>query len=141
MKFDSDRKQYYLEKDDVLQNTPLSDPDLKRVYGEGENTEKAIASWLKKVSFLIYDYIDSRTPMYFPEEHTECVRWYIHQNAAIRQRVRDAMIELVMADVSSGMALASYDMSSDGKLMIPQTAMMKLRPLMFRGPLRCEVDW
>jgi hypothetical protein len=107
MKYNQDRKEYYIEKSDVTAYTLLDEEDLRAEYGD------KIELALKLVSQRVYQYIDSRYIGVDRDYHAKAIRWLIYKNTNRQDKLRDAMLEYLNADVTLGTKLKAYDNERD----------------------------
>ena len=137
MKFDSVRKQYYLEKQDVYNNSTIREADIADEIGDA----KLIDTYLREVSFDVYDIIDSYYNGIHKQKHANAVRFMIHEDERRRVALMDAMIELLRADLTTAYRLNAYD--EKGKRIVPPTVERKLmnNDLTFGVEMDFEVDW
>lgn len=119
MKWDKVRKQFYLEKSDVTDNTTIEEEDLRAEYGE------RFEIGLQELSQHVYNYIDSAYRGVHGRQHALAVRKMIYDDANKQVILMDAMNEMLRADIYTGMRLKAY--TNEGKANVPDTVQTILR--------------
>jgi hypothetical protein len=119
MKYDSIRKQFYIEKSDVTTNTTISEEDLKAEYGEKVDTG------LREASDLIYDYLDSayRVGSRGAQHHAKAVRYMIYKSKEKQASLLDAILVYIRGDVYH--TLGVDNVGGEG-LVVPKQTHIKL---------------
>jgi len=141
MKYDSIRKQFYIEPNDVTDNSSISESDMAQEYGDGDKLRKE----LKLISGYVYQFIDAQYKGVNHEHHALAIRRIIKQKDRKQLSLMDAIIEYIKADLTTGMSLNKY---VDGKPSVPSSVMDILRSggLIILGDIQItwqelEGDW
>lgn len=127
MKYDTIRKQFYLEKSDVTTETIINEEDLRAEYGD--DFERG----LKRASQKVYDFIDGAYRMIDGYQHSLAIRYLIYKSKHKQTVLKDAMIYYVEKDIELGVGVKDELSSSVSR---------KLETILRRGDLflRGEID-
>ena len=104
MKWDDVRKQYYLEIDDVTNNSEITETDMSEEYGDGDKLRRSI----RQASYFVYQYMDAQYRGSQHEHHALALRRMIYKNERKQTALLDAVIEYIRADVTTSMGLNRY---------------------------------
>ena len=103
MKYDHKRKEFYIEIDDLLNNTEFSDADLADKLGERyqDIIKRDLSRMLCRAVYGAYRGKE-------PKKHRDFINAYVLNNTFAQTKLRDAFIELVKGAMYSGMDLLAY---------------------------------
>ena len=94
---------YIVDKDDVINNSEITEEDLAEVYGERINDNLENAS--KKVYSIMY----SAAPSFYRKRNADYIDYMIQNDTDMQQAIMDAVIEYVRGALFSGMDLRAYE--------------------------------
>lgn len=99
MKYDTIRKQFYLEKSDVTSNSIISEEDMRAEYGD--NFEVGLV----RASQKVYDFIDEAYQLRQGYQHSLAIRYLIYKSKQKQTVLKDAMIYFVEKDIELGIGV------------------------------------
>jgi hypothetical protein len=120
MKFDTIRKQFYIEKSDITSNTIINEEDMRAEYGD--NFERGIV----RASQKVYDFIDEAYRMIDGYQHSLAIRYQIYKSKFKQTILKDAMIYYVEKDIELGVGVKDE---------LPHAIAKKLETILRRGNL------
>lgn len=97
-----ENNEYYIELDDVINNSEFDETELKETYGE------AIEYHLKNASSKVYSIIYSAYGGRDRMKQYSAMRYMINNDEEKQRGLRNAIIEYVRGAVYSGMDLKAY---------------------------------
>ena len=97
-----ENNEYYLEIDDVVNNSEFDENDLTEVYGQ------KVDFFLKDVSSKVYSIMYSAYPGVNKERQRAVLQYMINNDTDKKNAIEKAMIEYVRGDLSVGMGMGLY---------------------------------
>jgi len=94
--------QYEIEKDDILNNSEITNTDLTDVYGEKMEFHLKVAS--RKVYSIMYTVYGGKER----ERQYKVMRYMINNSKDMQRGIREAIIEYIRGALVSGMDLKDY---------------------------------
>ena len=94
--------EYYITKDEVLNESEFTEPDLIEVYGE------KVDFFLKDASSKVYSILYSAYRGMEKEKQYKGIRHLINNSSTKQSYLKKAIIEYIRGDVSIGMGLGLY---------------------------------
>ena len=132
MKWDNIRKQYYVEVPDVVDNSEITETDLKEEYGDNFKKE------LREASKILYQYMDSHYKGAQHEHHALAIRRMIYKSERKQLAFMDAVIEYVRGDLTTSMGQNRF---VDGKPSVSENVETILRAGGLIVPGNISVTW
>lgn len=94
--------QYWFDKDDIINNSEITETDLTDLYGE--QLERSIELANRRVYQILY----SASPNVHRERNIPAINYMIQQDTDLQDVMQEAVIEYVRGALYSGMDLREY---------------------------------
>lgn len=134
MKYNSMNSEFYLEAEDVINNSPITQEELQQVIGYYTSAEKL----LKEVANRVYMELYLMQHQGFIEKNKRGIEYLLFTFERYQRAMMKAQLEFLKGVINSAMDANAY--VSVKEKSVPDTVYQALRQsgLVFKGPLHIE---